>query len=1270
MKKNTCKISFLFLFLFSLLFNGSLAKASDFKRLMDAPRWANLSAVSSNGEYMVLYTGEYAGALYKRSTGEYFNLSKDFPVYAKNVSNNGIVVGEFFDVNTTVEGKSVLTAGYWQDGTWYKLPYPKGYVVELETSAPTAWGISDDGTFIVGGIYYNRFSEYYTISWKNFAFDTIYHKTPFTDINPKKNKLGRPNGVSGNGKVIYGWGTNYDAKGNQISDRSPVLWYSVDSTLALGIKDYRPGGEILSMNENGSIAVGTLNEFAFVWDAEKGGRIIENLELFHTQGFGLGVSDDGTIVGISMAATSNSRRAFIYKNDVLYNLKEYASELYGIDFGNLELEYIRKISPDGKTFFGSDSEGYPFILTLEGDYLPTAPRKGSAKQIKNTSNVSVSWNLPFANGMTIASYNVYRDGEKINTEAVTSLNFTDMSIPSGIHQYQLSTVYTNGSESAKSKGFSIQVIDPAGCYAPQSASAELEYNVNVKLTWGTPSANIGNAKKFTQPTKRNLVEGLSNPFKINANGNLALNSKNENISAVFDTIKRFEFLNMTELNLLGEQAVVTDGEFIYTAIWDKPGIGKYTLDGIYVESLNFEGTEDIYNMTYDGKYFYATKFNRNMTGGEQQKDTLYKFDFTNGLLVEKIKLEKPAMYIAYIPELDEGEGGFLYGNVKASRYANMQGATIGNGIKAPLASGVSYYKGKIIALEQIGIPLRERFAQINEYDITTGERIGTSVDVYNYAEFNELPFFFAGGITVGKNADGVLCAMMILQTEPQCLLVSLEIEKMEGLLGYTIYKDDVKLNSTPYPYRNFVDKENNPGTYNYKISAVFDNNCESAKTNTMTVIIQPQGECMAPDNITLKSYYEFVNIKWELPLSASQNLVGFNIYRDGEKINKNPLSQPVYIDKLDMDDEKTYRYQVSAFYDMGCEQLSEAKEIKVSKNGKRLAVNKLNAKVVDKNIQVQWNPPYFDEPLPIRYGSGVMTDAIGLNEAGSYMGVIGWGPNQLAQYDGFNIVGLEVFIRDLPIAMNLIVMVDEKIVIDQKIDIKDVKANDFNFFLLDEPLTIDSKLELVVGFDVRQAVGKYILGVDAGPAVTTFGDLISLDMGATWKYLQSSNWIIAAGITKYRDMNAKQESDVNLLGYDLYVNNTKRNTSPLKLAEFSDGEISPNNTYTYKVASVWEAGEAMFSDEVSVLYAPNAIEEQHEGSVKISPIPVKELLQINNLEGYISIELKDLTGRSIRTKTVSSDTEFIDCSDLNSGAYLLVLKKNKGVALTRKIVKN
>jgi hypothetical protein len=74
--------------------------------------------------------------------------------------------------------------------------------------------------------------------------------------------------------------------------------------------------------------------------------------------------------------------------------------------------------------------------------------------------------------------------------------------------------------------------------------------------------------------------------------------------------------------------------------------------------------------------------------------------------------------------------------------------------------------------------------------------------------------------------------------------------------------------------------------------------------------------------------------------------------------------------------------------------------------------------------------------------------------------------------------------------------------------------------------------------------------------------------------------------------------------------------------------------------------------------------------ISIFPNPVNSIIGISSNEVINKIELFDITGKSVRTISTSSEKVSVDLSSLIKGVYIGKIYLNTGEVTTRKIVKN
>lgn len=83
-----------------------------------------------------------------------------------------------------------------------------------------------------------------------------------------------------------------------------------------------------------------------------------------------------------------------------------------------------------------------------------------------------------------------------------------------------------------------------------------------------------------------------------------------------------------------------------------------------------------------------------------------------------------------------------------------------------------------------------------------------------------------------------------------------------------------------------------------------------------------------------------------------------------------------------------------------------------------------------------------------------------------------------------------------------------------------------------------------------------------------------------------------------------------------------------------------------------------------------AVSDIDKNPIQVSPIPAKDFIFINNInDKNLTAEILDLSGRKISEGKVSENDKSIDVSFLQSGNYILVLKKDDIRIMSQKIIK-
>jgi len=268
----------------------------------------------------------------------------------------------------------------------------------------------------------------------------------------------------------------------------------------------------------------------------------------------------------------------------------------------------------------------------------------------------------------------------------------------------------------------------------------------------------------------------------------------------------------------GQQAVATDGNYIYTASWQGTPTGGYTfyqydLEGNFIEGFDIAGATAIRDLTYDGEYFYGT------SGATQ----LFILDFNTRTLVGTINCSGlTSRHVSYDPERD----GFWSGNWSTLALYDRSGALVQNGPAPTSAYGSAYYK------DADGVEHLYLFCQPNsdakvyDYNIATNTISGPIFDFAVTPGFNSA---IAGGCFIGAY-DGKTCWFGNAQQDPN-LIGIYELDNngtgpeppiVEGdIIGSVIMRDGEIIAVITDPTVNtYVDEEMEIGEHEYCVRVI------------------------------------------------------------------------------------------------------------------------------------------------------------------------------------------------------------------------------------------------------------------------------------------------------------------------------------------------------------------------------------------------------------------------------------------------------------------
>lgn len=364
-----------------------------------------------------------------------------------------------------------------------------------------------------------------------------------------------------------------------------------------------------------------------------------------------------------------------------------------------------------------------------------------------------------------------------------------------------------------------------------------------------------------------------------------------------------------------------------------------------------------------------------------------------------------------------------------------------------------------------------------------------------------------------------------------------------------------------------------------------------------------------------KQYVDGVTLYTAKPKS---NLYGFNIYRNGEKINANPVNDISYVDRNLLAGKYSYEFELVTKTSAVSEKSAPVIIDLYYDNGSLAPTNLRVAQQAEGN-RLSWQFPALGEPIYLRWHDGYNYKAGGLTNGGAFFAGACWFASDLKGYGNLALSDVEVYINQIPEALFLLVYENNTLVRQQFVP--NLKQYSFNTIHLEEPLKIDEDKNLRVAVYIEQNEITVPLGYDRGPARSGRGDLYSSD-GITWQTMEDSgsevdaNWNISIGLSPYSnvlpgtekkaakklpafqpkrmanadmtfkavDTKGETSSDKNVFeGYNVYRNGECLNDELTTDTVFTDTKAYSDKYLTYQVSAVYSVAGEKFSDKVTII---------------------------------------------------------------------------------------
>ncbi|MEE4256512.1 MAG: S8 family serine peptidase [Bacteroidales bacterium] len=396
----------------------------------------------------------------------------------------------------------------------------------------------------------------------------------------------------------------------------------------------------------------------------------------------------------------------------------------------------------------------------------------------------------------------------------------------------------------------------------------------------------------------------------------------------------------------------------------------------------------------------------------------------------------------------------------------------------------------------------------------------------------------------------------------------------------------------------------------------------------------------------------------KMPLSASypdaiKALLGYNIYRDGSKINSSVWTNTTYTDQSVPNG--TYNYSVTAVYEEG--ESSQEGPIQVTVNNTGLEIpTDLTAYISGTNeVSLNWNGPGGSEEELI-YDNGQATSAY------KYPGFTM--STQMSPAGPCKILTLK-YLTSIDAGDNTF------------------KARVFgwegsepgNTILYEETVTaVEGWLDVDVSGQNLMMNGDFVVGFGSVNETTYLGYDANLNNGRSWDWNEAtSTWetyfeaYLIRAIVLYSNGTKAEIGAKDLLGYNLYRDNVPVNTSLITTSNTTD-MIPGWGTFVYNVTAVYDEGESAFSDPASVEYY-FGIDEDEQVEARIYPNPAKDFIMVETEAEIKTLSLFNTEGRILIKQEVPGNSLQLDVGEVVGGIYFIKIETERGFSVYKVLIR-
>lgn len=389
-----------------------------------------------------------------------------------------------------------------------------------------------------------------------------------------------------------------------------------------------------------------------------------------------------------------------------------------------------------------------------------------------------------------------------------------------------------------------------------------------------------------------------------------------------------------------------------------------------------------------------------------------------------------------------------------------------------------------------------------------------------------------------------------------------------------------------------------------------------------------------------------VRLTWDVPLMNSENVLGYNIYRDGTIIVEGTTDM-AYIDAVPA--EGVYTYTITALYEGEGGNLDESEHsVAATINVVDEPINKVrNIETHTYNyndLKLRWATPESNLPAVTYYDYDAAAAGFG-GGVSSFLVAIRLPYDMVVNYAANHAIARVAFMPRNPEAIYSVkVFVDNVEVASKKVDNTTLLFNNMNTIDLDTPVEFTAYSDVLVAIEIDASnftmSSNNSIGMCYGDVVTGFSDLLRQTTESNFYSLNQSSinagygempvcWAISAILAEMVDGKANVESDI-VAGYDVYRNDEKLAT--VTEPNYLDKGLS-TGTHVYGISAIYADGSVAEPTTATIRFSPRTATLKPINDVKIAAdltyVEASWNAPVNNDETIISYSAETSSGKGI-----------------------------------------